>query len=76
MLKMAQNAIDLYKPAQRKQIGYSMALPQDKLEEAKAILEEAREKLKALEIENQSESDTVYHVNLSAFPIAGKGCFE
>jgi uncharacterized protein (TIGR02147 family) len=77
MLQLNQQALDRISKKEREQIGYTMALPKDQMAEVRSILEEAKNKIKALEEKNKSRAnDTVYHVNLSAFPIAGEDSNE
>ena len=73
MLEKAQEALTLYDKHQRKQIGYTMAIAQSDFDAVKNIIEEAKEKIRALENKSKKNPDTVYHVNFSAFPLAGEG---
>ncbi len=75
MLELARKGLKLFRRPQRKQIGYTLALAKEDFEAVRNILEEAKEKIKALEKKSSGKpSDTVYHINFSAFPLAGKGC--
>lgn len=76
MLDLAKEAIAKFPRQRRKQIGYTTAIPKSQFEKVQNILEEAQRKIKDLELEQSDNADTVYHINLSAFPLAGKGCFD
>ncbi|MEQ1878563.1 MAG: TIGR02147 family protein, partial [Bdellovibrionia bacterium] len=76
MLQLNQEALERFGKESREQIGYTLALPKSELAEVKKILDDAKNKIKELEARNRNQTDTVFHVNLSAFPIAGEGCDE
>lgn len=74
MLDLAKSSLERYRASQREQIGYTMALSRDDFGKIREILADAKERIKEIERKSRARGpDTVYHVNFSAFPVAGKG---
>lgn len=71
MLHLAATSISEIPTAERNISAYTGAIPADKIEAVKNILQEAREKIIAI-AQAHSEADTVYHFGFLAFPLSNK----
>lgn len=72
MLQLAAQSISEIPSQERNISAYTGAIPADKVEEARAILDEARRRIVELAQSTGSGSDTVYHFGFLAFPLTNK----
>ncbi|MBX3021768.1 MAG: TIGR02147 family protein [Bdellovibrionales bacterium] len=72
MLHLAAQSISEIPSQERNISAYTGAIPSDKVEEARAILEEARRKIIELAQTEGADSNTVYHFGFLAFPLTTK----
>lgn len=71
MLELASQSIDRCQRDQRSLTGFTFSIPINKFNEVREILATAEKKLADLDTQKVS-ADSVYHVCLAAFPLAGK----